>query len=347
MNICHVNLATGFSGGERQTLQLIKQQLREGYKLTVVANPKSPFTEEIRRLNCKLVLTTHFLKQHKQSITENCTAIHVHEGRAIYWALIQSKRFNVPYIVTRRIDNSLKNKWLSKLAYNNASVVVGLSNEIVSKIKERHPDARIEKIPSSPVTYPIDQNKVDVIWRQFPNKFLVIQAANLLKHKGHDVTLKAAKLLQKTTPNVHIALLGDGEQRETLEAYTKEHQLTNLSFMGKQNHMGDWFAAADLLIHPSYTEGLGSVILEAIQGGLPVVGTNAGGIPDIIEDKKSGLLVPVGNADELAKAIQLMATDKPLRHKLQQGGKEKLSLFDIKYTASLYLKIYQSFDENK
>ena len=180
MNICHVNLATGFSGGERQTLQLIKQQLREGYALTVVANPKSPFAEEIRHLNCKLVLTTHFLKQHKKSITQDCNVIHVHEGRAIYWALIQSKYFSIPYIVTRRIDNPLKNKFLSKTAYINASAIVGLSNEIVSKIKNRYPNANTFKIPSSPVTYPVDQNKVDTIWRQFANKFIVIQAANLL-----------------------------------------------------------------------------------------------------------------------------------------------------------------------
>ncbi|PMH45986.1 glycosyl transferase [Vibrio sp. 10N.286.49.B3] len=345
MKICHVNLASGFSGGERQTLQLIKQQLREGYQLTVVANPKSPFADAIRELGCKLVLATHFTRQHKKSITQECQLIHVHEGRAIYWALIQSTLFSIPYIVTRRIDNPLKNKWLSTKAYDKASAVIGLSNEIVARVKDRHPNATLFKIPSSPVAYPVEQNQVDTIWRQFANKFLVIQAANLLKHKGHDVTLAAAKQLQELNPNIHIALLGDGPQREALEQYAQEHQLTNVTFVGKQHNMGDWFASADLLIHPSYTEGLGSVILEAIQGGLPVIGTDAGGIPDIIDHNQSGLLVPAGNSDELAQAIQLMATDKPLRHRLLTGAKEKLTEFDIEQTSALYRSVYQSVTE--
>jgi glycosyltransferase involved in cell wall biosynthesis len=346
MKICHVNLASGFSGGERQTLQLIKQQLREGYQLTVVANTKGPFAEEIRKLDCRLITTPHFLQQHKKSITQDCELIHVHEGRAIYWALIQSKLFKIPYIVTRRIDNPLKDKWLSKSAYNNASAIVGLSNEIVAKVKERHPCANLFKIPSSPVDYPVDQERVDAITRQFSNKFIVIQAANLLKHKGHDVTLKAAKQLKSTNENIQFVLLGDGPEREALEQYAQKNELTNVSFMGKQSSMGEWFAAADLLIHPSYTEGLGSVILEAIQGGLPVIGTEAGGIPDIIDHMQNGLLIPAGNADELAKAIALMATDKALRDQLQQGAQAKLAQFDIKQTSALYQSIYQSLSGN-
>lgn len=347
MHICHVNLASGFSGGERQTLQLITRQLKEGYQLTVVANPKSPFVDEIKKLNCRLVLTSHFLKQHKKSITADCDVIHVHEGRAIYWALIQSKRFNVPYIVTRRIDNPLKNKWLSTFAYSNATALVGLSNEIVDKIKEHHPEKIIYKIPSSPVSYSVIQDNVDIIWRQFSNQFLVIQAGNLLHHKGHETTLAAAKLLQEMDSTVHIALLGDGPEREKLETIAKESGLNNVTFLGRQNRMGDWFSAADLLIHPSYSEGLGSVILEAMGAKLPVIGSDAGGIPDIIDDRDSGLLVKAKDAQALANAIYEVATDKPLRNKLINGGQEKLALFDIKYTTSLYRDVYQTIIDGR
>ncbi|WP_063656466.1 glycosyltransferase family 4 protein [Aliivibrio fischeri] len=347
MHICHVNLASGFSGGERQTLQLIIQQLKKGYQLTVVANPKSPFATEIKKLNCKLVLASHFIKQHKKSITINCDVIHVHEGRAIYWALIQSKRFGVPYIVTRRIDNPLKNKLLSNIAYSNANTLIGLSREIVSKIKERHPSQLVYKIPSSPVSYSVEQDNVDTIWRRFSNKFLVIQAANLLHHKGHETTIEAAKLLQNMDSNIHIALLGDGPERKKLESLVEKYNLNNITFLGKQNRMGDWFSAADLLIHPSYSEGLGSVILEAISAKLPVIGSNAGGIPDIIDDQKSGLLVEPKDAQGLANAIYQVATNKPLRNKLIIGGQEKLSMFDIKHTSCLYHDIYQTIINGK
>ncbi|MGO1191262.1 glycosyltransferase family 4 protein [Vibrio casei] len=338
MNICHVNLASGFSGGERQTLQLIKQQVRQGYQLTVVMNPKSDLVNEVRKLGCKIVLATHFTKAHSKRVTQGCTLIHVHEGRAIYWALIQNLLHGIPYIITRRIDNPLKNRWLSKLAYKKASALVGLSREIVVRLQEFHPADKIYKIPSSPVSYPVDQNKVDQIWNQFRGKFIVIHAANILKHKGFDVTLSAAKILGIKNPRVQFLLLGDGPERENLEQ--QAHGLTNIRFMGKQSDMGSWFAAADLLVHPSYTEGLGSVILEAMTAGLPVIGSNAGGIPDIIEPDVSGLLCEAGNGKQLAQQIDQLENDKALCRKLQIGGKEKLKKFDIAYTASLYQDLY-------
>lgn len=341
MKIYHINLARGFSGGEQQTLALINQHQKEQRSFAVVALKNSPFYDAVTKLGYEVISVSHYMLGHTVKLEKNAI-LHVHEGHAIYWAAIQNLIKKIPYIITRRLDNPIKSKWLTTFAYSHSAVIVGISQCVSKVIKQRFPTKNIVTIPDSPVIYPVDELAVSKIKQQFQGRFLVIQAGNMIPHKGHDVTLKAAKQLLKNIPNVHIALLGDGEQRETLEAYAKKHQLSNLSFMGKQNHMGDWFAAADLLIHPSYTEGLGSVILEAIQGGLPVIGTNAGGIPDIIEDKKSGLLIPVGDAEELAKAIELIAIDKPLRNQLQQGGKEKLSLFDIQYTASLYFKTYQS-----
>ncbi|MDF2153938.1 glycosyltransferase family 4 protein [Vibrio sp. CAU 1672] len=339
MKICHVNLASGYHGGENQTLQLIKQQVKLGYDLTVVANPKSPFADAVRNLPVKLVLATHFTRGHAKSVTQDCALIHVHEGRAIYWALIQHLLYGMPYIVTRRIDNKLKKKWLANLAYSKASAVVGLSSEIVQRVQDAYPALTTYKIPSSPVSYQVNADAVQALKQRFAGQFLVIHAANMLKHKGFDVTIAAAKKLAQHDEHIHICLLGDGPERQALE--TQAAGLTNLTFAGKQSNMGDWFAAADLQIHPSYTEGLGSVILEGMAAGLPVIGTRAGGIPDIIEHNHNGLLVEPGNAQALADAILTVAQDETLRHRFIQHGQEKLKLFDISHTAQLYVDVYQ------
>ncbi|UYI48538.1 glycosyltransferase family 4 protein [Vibrio natriegens] len=343
MNICHVNLASGYHGGENQTLQLIKQQVKRGYSLTVVANPKSPFTDAIRKLDVKLVLATHFTKAHAKSITQDCVLIHVHEGRAIYWALIQNLLYGTPYIVTRRIDNALKKKWLANLAYSKAEAVVGLSTEIVQRVNDAYPTVETHKIPSSPVHYPIDEKMVESIKQRFPGKFLVIQAANMLKHKGFDVTISAAKKLEKSGLPIQFCLLGDGPERSILEQQASG--LSNVSFEGKQNNMGDWFSAADLQIHPSYTEGLGSVILEGMSAGLPVIGTNTGGIPDIIEHGDNGLLIDPGNADALAASIVTLYEDKQKRANFIKNGVKKLEKFDISYTSQQYLELYKKIEK--
>ncbi|ENM3759760.1 glycosyltransferase family 4 protein [Vibrio cholerae] len=338
MNICHVNLASGYHGGENQTLQLIKQQIRMGYQLTVVANPKSPFFARVSELPCRVIAVSHYLLCHAKHITKGCELIHVHEGRAIYWAWLQHKLYGIPYLVTRRIDNQIHKKWLSNKAYRDAKVLVGLSNQIAARIREAYPNKVIEIIPSSPVSYPVNEANVAKIKQQVGSKFLVIHAANMLKHKGFDVTLGAAKILAECSSSIHFALLGDGKERGVLEQQAAG--LTNVSFMGKQNNMGDWFAAADLLIHPSYSEGLGSVILEAMGSGLPVIGARAGGIPDIIESGYSGLLIEPGDYKGLADAIETIRCNAELRNKLETGSEQKLQSFLIENTAKNYQCIY-------
>ncbi len=344
MHICHVNLASGYHGGENQTLTLIKQQIAMGYPLTVVANPKSPFAQAIRKLDCRLVLAKNYFQAHRKTVTAGCNLIHVHEGRAIYWAWIQSQLFGIPYIVTRRIDNPLKKKFLANLAYRHASAAVGLSNEIVARIQDAYPQLTTYKIPSSPVAYPVDAAQVAAIKNQFSNKFLVIHAANMLKHKGFNVTIDAARKLEASHPQVHFALLGDGKERETLAAQASG--LSNLSFMGKQSNMGCWFAAADLMIHPSYTEGLGSVILEGLHAGLTAIGSRAGGIPDIIEDRVSGLLITPGDSQALAESVIELVENSELKSRLVAGAQHKLKAFDIQQTALLYQDIYQKVRED-
>ncbi|WP_025675329.1 glycosyltransferase family 4 protein, partial [Salinivibrio socompensis] len=305
----------------------------------------SPLVDALRAIpQCQLVLCRHYTRNHRRSITTTCDLVHVHEGRAIYWALFQHILHGVPYIVTRRIDNPLKKKWLSQLAYRKASALVGLSSEILHQLEKHHPDANLVKIPSSPVTYPVSQAKVEQIKAQFSDKFLVIHAANMYAHKGFDVTIEAARLLADISPDIQFCLLGDGKEREALEAKAKG--LHNVHFAGKQTNMGDWFTAADLFVHPSYSEGLGSVILEAMAAGLPVIGARAGGIPDIIEHGVTGHLIAPGNANQLAQNIAEIAQQDALRAHLIKGSHQQAAACDISQTALTYQTLYQKVSKD-
>jgi len=340
MDICHVNLASGFSGGERQTLELIKHQISLNYRLIVVVNPKSQLATEVEKLNCRTVNAKNYFDAHKRNSSENCRLIHVHEGRAVYWALIQSKLFNIPYIITRRIDNPINKKWLSRVAYKNASALVGLSRKIVSLLSEKFRDSEIYVIPSSPILYPIDELQLAQLKQRFMGKYIVIQAANMFKHKGFAVSVEAASMLADSHPNIHFIFLGDGKEREALEARASE--LTNITFAGKQTNMGNWFALADLFIHPSYSEGLGSVILEAIAAGLPVIGTDVGGIPDIIEHNYNGLLIEPGKPKMLASAIVDIYSFSELTDSFKENNIIKLQEFSIASSAKKYRQIYNN-----
>ncbi|MFM2481329.1 glycosyltransferase family 4 protein [Celerinatantimonas sp. YJH-8] len=341
MKILHVNLASGYSGGENQTLQLIQEQQRLGYQLAVVANPKSPFADKIRQLDIPVYTCSHFLLKHSRQLTEGCQLIHVHEGKAIYWAAIQGWLYKVPYLVTRRIDNPIKNKKLLRWSYRQASAAVALSQVIADRIEQATHHPNIHIIPSSPVSYPVDPQQVAQLKARFADQFIVIQAGNLLAHKGFDVTVKAAQVLAQQAPAIQLVFLGDGPERAALEQ--QAHALKNVTFAGKQprEQMGNWFAAADLQVHPSYSEGLGSVILEGMQSGLTVIGSRAGGIVDIIQDRQNGLLIEPGNDQELATAILELYQNPPFRQQLAAQAQRSMQAFAIETTAQRYSDLYR------
>ncbi len=340
MNICHVNLASGYSGGENQTMTLIREQLRRGYQLSVITNPRSPLAMAARDAGCHVIETPHFLLKHGRSVTHGCDALHVHEAKAVYWALLQHLLTGIPYLITRRVDNPVKQKALLRLAYRRAARVIGLSSAIANEIEKALPSVATEIIPSSPVSYPVNPEAVSQIRQRFNGKFLVIQAAKLYRHKGYDVSIEAARLLQETHKDIQFCFLGDGPEESMLK--NQASGLDNVCFTGKQSNMGDWFEAANLLIHPSHSEGLGSVILEASMAGLPVIGTCAGGIPDIIQDGENGLLIDPGQPQQLADAILRMRDDSSLIEHIHQHAPTCLEPFLISHTATRYEEIYQS-----
>ena len=337
MNICHVNLARGFSGGESQTILLIKEHLRLGYQVNVVAKKNSPFSNACKALECSVIEVSHYLTGHSKDATSDMHVMHVHEGQAIYWALIQKLIFGTPYIVTRRIDNKFKDKWLSNLAYRQASNIVCVSHAVENIVARQFPEARTNVVNDSPVAYPIDEHALAALQSKYKDKFIVIQAAKLYKHKGFDITIAAAKRLQKQK-DIHFCLLGDGPELHDLEE--QADGALNVEFVGRQNDMGTWFALADIVVLPSHTEGMGSVLLEATLAGTPVIGSRAGGIPDAIHEGVNGLLVDIAEPEQLANAILRIKTDTTLQQKIAQQAPSFIDGFSIQHAANRYAHIY-------
>lgn len=341
MHICHVNLASGYSGGENQTLLLIKEQLKQGYRLAVVANPKSPFYQACSELDLQLLPCSQFLRQHPRTLTKEYPLVHVHEGKAVYWAWLQKCLHGAPYIITRRVDNPLKKKVLLRKAYEHACGVVALSTAIQQAILSRLPGLDVSIIPSSPVTYPTSEALPKEISQSGQDpEFRVIQAGKFYAHKGHETTIGAARILAEEQPDIHIYLLGDGPDLDRIRSLSAG--LRNVSFVGQQRNMGAWFEAANLLIHPSNSEGLGSVILEAMAAGLPTIGARAGGIPDIISDQHNGLLIEPGDSRGLAEAITKMKEDVQFRDQVLANTQETLDSFSIQRCAQRYESLYRS-----
>jgi glycosyltransferase involved in cell wall biosynthesis len=121
----------------------------------------------------------------------------------------------------------------------------------------------------------------------------------------------AAGLLEH--PSAQVLLVGDGPERKALERESKRISIADrVHFVGFVAHdrLPGVLAHADVLVLPSLYEELGTVLLEAMQAGLPIVASKTGGIPDVIEDGVNGLLVPPGNPGALARAIDRLLADR-------------------------------------
>jgi glycosyltransferase involved in cell wall biosynthesis len=159
--------------------------------------------------------------------------------------------------------------------------------------------------------------------------FTVLFVGRLVERKGVRVLLEAMARIEEQVP-VRAVIVGDGPERASLEAYAAAQGVRDrVTFRGRlpPEELDRTYAAAQALVLPAVvdrrgdTEGLGVVLLEAMSYGLPVVASRIGGITDIVEDGKTGLLVTPGDASELAAALRRLAQDRGLARRLGEAGR--------------------------
>ena len=139
---------------------------------------------------------------------------------------------------------------------------------------------------------------------------VIVSVGRFVRYKGYDSLLEAARLVHAARPEVHWALVGDGELRGSLEAQSQAYRLeTCVHFLGWRQDVPDILAQADLFVLPSLGEHFGRVLIEAMAMGKAVVATDAGGVPEIVIHGETGLLVPPGDPRAFAGATLNLLED--------------------------------------
>jgi glycosyltransferase involved in cell wall biosynthesis len=157
----------------------------------------------------------------------------------------------------------------------------------------------------------------------------IICVGRLIPLKGQHYLMEAFGLIRQRFPGAALTLVGDGPDKEALQRRGGELGLTDaIRFAGEVPHEQipgllddhDIFVLPSITLPSGETEGLGTVLLEAMAAGLPVVGTSVGGIPDIIRDGENGLLVRQRDPEAIARAVIRIATDNGLCGRLAQSA---------------------------
>src|SRR5215216_7724000 len=170
----------------------------------------------------------------------------------------------------------------------------------------------------------------------------VLFVGRLAPQKGVRALVAAAALIGH--PSAQVLLVGDGPERRALEREARRVGAGDrVRFLGFFSHdrVPATMVHADLLVLPSLYEELGTVLLEAMYAGLPIVASKTGGIPDVVEDGVSGLLVPPGDPEALARAIDRVLADRGLASWLSEGAQQRAKDYDWEVLAERVLAVYQ------
>lgn len=168
-------------------------------------------------------------------------------------------------------------------------------------------------------------------------KHNVLMVGGFRAQKDHLTALKALKIIVygKKTPSIHFTFVGDGPKRGVIEKFIIDNQLTAfVSLVGETKAIETYYKDADIVILPTYYEGLPLSLIEALQNGLPVIATNTGGISEIVFDNKNGNLIQL--EDDIALAANI--TDYYLNNKIEQLSKNAREVYETHYSYDIISK---------
>ncbi|MEO6455964.1 MAG: N-acetyl-alpha-D-glucosaminyl L-malate synthase BshA [Ginsengibacter sp.] len=172
---------------------------------------------------------------------------------------------------------------------------------------------------------------------------ILLHASNFRKVKRVDDVVKIFIKVNQEIPS-KLLLVGDGPERTSIERLCRESAAHNdIRFLGKQEQIEDILAVSDLFLLPSEYESFGLAALEAMAAGVPVISTDAGGLPEININDYSGYLSSVGNVDDMCKNILSLLTDEEKLKQFRKNALEQATKFDINTIVPVYEDLYKKF----
>jgi len=335
----HINLARVYRGGERQTEILIRGLAAHLPRQRLITRRDTPLHTRLQDVaGIEVVPVDGRLEAIRAA--SGAILLHAHETRAAQVSCLRHFLSATPYVITRRVDNLPRSDPFTRYMYRRAARVVVLSRAIGEVLREIEPRLVTQRIPSVRSNFSVDESWVRRYRESLNGKYIVGQVAALdHSHKGQLTLIDAARRLSTSHPDIHFVLVGSGRDEQRVREAAAD--LGNVSFPGWVENVGDYLAAFDLFALPSLREGFGSILVDAMQFGLPVVASAVGGIPDIVVDAETGVLVPPGDAAALAAAIASLNTDTELRNAMSEAARRRARDYRPELMIERYWELYQ------
>jgi glycosyltransferase involved in cell wall biosynthesis len=321
-----------------------------------LVQPLHPFKD----LKAILDLTGHLVAKHYQ-------VVHTHNSKAGFIGRLSAKLARVPVIVHtvhgfafheqeppwrrflfRNLERAASH-WCDKMIFISQPLIDWALKEKISCAGKM---ARIYSGIEMDRFHPVSEQEKKRLrgkWGLGEHDAVIGIVSKLWDGKGHALLIRALKEIRKEKPQARLVIVGEGYLMESLKTLAGLMELSDaVTFTGFTKDVPQIIATFDVAVLPSYFEGMGRVLLEAMAMEKPVVGTAVGGIPDLIEQGSNGCLVSPGNEKELASALLKILNDKDLAARMGQAGRKKMTdRFSAESMVRSIEKVYSELLEKK
>lgn len=344
MHLIHIDLERGWRGGQRQVLILARELADHGVEQTLLCRRGSPYVKQLASVAPGVgVITTPSRLRATIALPrphDRLVVYHAHSGNTVPLALLGAWRHGDACVVTRRLDLPV-NGWL----FRRADRVVAISPRVRAVLLE----AGLE-----PDTVPVIPSAIDRDRDLDPRATSRLRASLGLDERstvgltvGALVDQKDPMTLVRALPHlpddyVHV-WVGAGELYREASLLAEYLGVDGrLHLLGFDPEPDRWFGVADVFVLPSIHEGLGSVLLDALHFGVPVVTSDIVATAELIEHDVSGVRFPPGRPKELAAAVARVLAEPTLAARLVREGRRRVADYDIRDAAQRYLELYRS-----
>jgi len=349
-----------YGGAEKQMALLAKHLKPLGCKVSLACGAYSVLrrrTDELANAYEDLyVMPTihkhdprHYLALKKLLKIGKFDLLHIHlwnpgSCRYAFWA---AEKVGIPIVTTEHDPFELtglkglikrhclqKTKQIIAISMDNYRQLSEYGEDIKNKLTRVNNGIELDKFLDNKDKASLNVQKGDLV---------ITCIAELHKRKGIKYLIEALKKLQTEIKMLHLFLVGNGPDEHMLKTEYKD--VTNLHFLGWREDIPQILRASVVFVLPSLREAFGLVLLEAMASGVAVIATDNGGTKDIIEDGKTGYLVPPANSDRLAEAIRILLHNPDQKRDIEKAALDRVkALFAADIMAKKTFEVYQKIE---
>lgn len=350
LRVCHLSLTLCTGGLERLLVDFARYHNRELFELEFIALGETGVpAEEIKQIGCPVIqfpLTARGKLEKIRQLSDflnqrDYDLLHTHNAYPHFYGSLAAYRSKIPVTIQtrhgRRFGTTFSERMQFAIASRFADRVVPVSDDTGLRCKKVGwlNDSKVTRI----------WNGIDVdrfVFTGPADKKTAITVSRLSPEKDLATMLRAVQQVAQEIPEFRLLIVGDGPERARLEGLTAELNLkSQVEFLGERNDVPQLLSQAGFYVSSSLTEGISLTLLEAMSVGLPIVATNVGGNPEIVQQPATGLLVPSANPALLASAMIQMCENQDQWAETGQRARERVEqYFNIRTMIKDYENLY-------